>query len=101
MRVSRPRLVPGAGRGGPPSRLALVTVLQRAENLTDRLAADAVGTRIDWKYMLGLSLDDPSSPKPYITPGHTVIEADAPLSMWCCVLRVRVRMSNASICVPS
>ncbi len=45
--------------GWSPSRLALVTVLQRAENLTDRLAAEAVRTRIDWKYLLGLSLDDP------------------------------------------
>ena len=39
--------------GWSPSRLALVTVLQRAENLTDRLAADAVRPRIDWKYLLG------------------------------------------------
>ena len=45
--------------GWSPSRLALVTVLQRAENLTDRQAADAVRTRIDWKYLLGLALDDP------------------------------------------
>jgi transposase len=45
--------------GLPPSRLALVTVLQRAENLTDRGAADAVRARIDWKYLLGLGLDDP------------------------------------------
>jgi transposase len=45
--------------GWSPSRLALVTVLQRAENLTDRLAAEAVRTRIDWKYLLGLVLDDP------------------------------------------
>ena len=45
--------------GWSPSRLALVTVLQRAENLTDRLAAEAVRTRIDWKYLLGLALDDP------------------------------------------
>jgi transposase len=45
--------------GWSPSRLALVTVLQRAENLTDRLAAEAVRTRIDWKYLLGLSLQDP------------------------------------------
>jgi hypothetical protein len=33
--------------------------LQRAENLTDRLAAESVRTRIDWKYLLGLSLQDP------------------------------------------
>ena len=45
--------------GWSPSRLALVTVLQRAENLTDRLAAEAVRTRIDWKYLLGLAFDDP------------------------------------------
>jgi len=45
--------------GWSPSRLALVTVLQRAENLTDRLAAEAVRTRIDWQYLLGLSLEDP------------------------------------------
>jgi len=52
--------------GWSPSRLALVTVLQRAENLTDRGAADAVRARIDWKYLLGLSLDDPGF-------GHTVL----------------------------
>jgi hypothetical protein len=36
-----------------------VTVLQRAEKLTDRQAADAVRMRIDWKYLMGLPLDDP------------------------------------------
>ena len=41
------------------SRLALVTVLQRAENLTDRPAAEAVRLRIDWQYLLGLGRDDP------------------------------------------
>src|SRR5689334_21826255 len=41
-----------------PWRLALVTVLQFAENLTDRQAADAVRGRIDWKYAMGLTLDD-------------------------------------------
>jgi transposase len=35
-----------------PWRLALVTILQFAENLTDRQAADAVRGRIDWKYAL-------------------------------------------------
>ncbi len=42
-----------------PWRLALVTVLQYAEGLTDRQAADAVRERIDWKYSLGLDLTDP------------------------------------------
>lgn len=44
--------------GEPPARLALVTVLQMAENLTDRGAAEAVRTRLDWAYALGLPLDD-------------------------------------------
>lgn len=42
-----------------PWRLALVTVLQYTENLTDRQASDAVRERIDWKYALGLELTDP------------------------------------------
>lgn len=41
-----------------PWRLALVTVMQFAENLTDRQAADAVRARIDWKYALSLELTD-------------------------------------------
>ena len=45
--------------GWSPSRLALVTVLQRAEDLTDRQAAEAVRMRLDWQYLLGLPLDDP------------------------------------------
>src|SRR6266568_2800071 len=45
--------------GWSPSRLALVTILQREENLADRAAAEAVRTRIDWQYLLGLPLDDP------------------------------------------
>jgi transposase len=51
-----------AHRGQPaecPWRLALVTLLQFAENLSDRRAADAVRSRIDWKYLLGLELTDP------------------------------------------
>ena len=40
-------------------RLALVTVLQRAEKLTGRLAAGAVRMRLDWKYLLGPAVDDP------------------------------------------
>ena len=49
-------------RGKPgisPGQSALVTVLQFAENLTDRQAADAVRGRIDGKYALGLDLTDP------------------------------------------
>ncbi len=42
-----------------PACLALVTVLQFLEGLSDRQAAEAVQDRISWKYALGLSLDDP------------------------------------------
>ena len=41
-----------------PVRLALVTLLQFWEGLTDRQAADAVRTRLDWKYLLCLELTD-------------------------------------------
>src|SRR3954467_3154371 len=41
-----------------PARLALVTIFQFIEGLSDRQAADAVRGRIDWKYALCLSLDD-------------------------------------------
>jgi hypothetical protein len=60
------------GRGKPgisPGQLALVTVLQFAENLTDRQAADAVRGRIDWKYTLGLELTDPGFDHTVLT-GH-------------------------------
>lgn len=42
-----------------PGALCLVSVLQSVEGLTDRAAAEAVRARIDWKYALGLALDDP------------------------------------------
>lgn len=42
----------------PPWRLALITVMQFLENLSDRQAAEAVRSRIDWKYALGLELTD-------------------------------------------
>ena len=48
--------------GGPalsPVLLALVLVFQMLEKLPDRLAAQAVRLRIDWKYALHLPLDYP------------------------------------------
>lgn len=52
-------LFPTRGQPGQsPAALALVTVLQFAEGLSDRQAADAVRSRIDWKYVLGLDLTD-------------------------------------------
>jgi len=44
--------------GWSPGRLALVTVFQMTENLTDRQAAEAVRDRLSWMYALGLDLAD-------------------------------------------
>jgi len=49
-------------RGQPaysPWRLALVTIFQCMKHLTDRQAADAVRSRLDWNYALSLELLDP------------------------------------------
>src|SRR6201987_1688120 len=48
-------------RGQPteaPGGLPLVTIMQYGEGLLDRRAADAVRSRIDWKYALNLELTD-------------------------------------------
>src|SRR5947209_4577922 len=54
------KLFPRRGRAAEaPWRLALVTVLQALENLSDRQAAEMVRGRLDWKYALSLPVDDP------------------------------------------
>ncbi|WP_406437212.1 transposase [Streptomyces sp. NBC_01613] len=73
-------LFPKDGRPGlAPGQLALVSVPQFAENLSDRAAANAVRTRIDWKYALGLELDDPGF-------DHSVL----------CEFRARLAEANAA-----
>ena len=42
-----------------PARLAIITILQFAEQLSDERMSDAVRSRIDLKYLLALALDDP------------------------------------------
>jgi len=42
-----------------PWRIALLLVMQYRENYTDRQAAEAMRTRMDWKYVLSLELSDP------------------------------------------
>jgi len=52
-------LYPASGQPAyAPWRLALVSVLQCAEHLSDHQAADAVRSRLEWKYLLALPLDD-------------------------------------------
>jgi len=68
-----------AARGRPawsPARLALVLVLQFVEGLTDRQAADAVRARLDWKYALGLDLDDPGFDASVLTEFRARLLAD-------------------------
>ena len=49
------RFYPSRGQPGlAPWRLALVTVFQFLEQLSDRQSADAVRSWIDWKYALAL-----------------------------------------------
>jgi transposase len=60
---TRPVILTGPGLSDArplrvPWRLALVSVLQFIEGLSDRQAADAARGRIDWKYALGLELTD-------------------------------------------
>jgi len=52
-------LFPSRGQSAEaPWRLALVTIMQFLEGLSDRQAAEAVRSRLDWKYLLGLEVTD-------------------------------------------
>jgi len=52
-------LSPAGTAGRSALAAGLTTLFQFAENLSDRQAADAVRSRIDWKYAMGLELTDP------------------------------------------
>ena len=56
---SNPQFAALFPKDGQPAQLALVTIFQFAEGLSDRQAADAVRGRIDWKYALCLELEHP------------------------------------------
>jgi len=68
-------------RGQPaesPWRLALVTILQFVEGLTDRQAANSVRSRIDWKYLLCLELTDTGFNHTVLSEFRTrLVKADA------------------------
>jgi transposase len=52
-------LYPASGQPAyAPWRLALVSLLQFAEHLSDQQAAEAVRGRLEWKYLLALPLND-------------------------------------------
>src|SRR5260370_5950460 len=52
-------LYPSSGQyAESPWRIALVLIMQFMENYTDRQAAEAARSRIDWKYVLSLELTD-------------------------------------------
>lgn len=52
-------LFPSSGQpAAAPWRLALILIMQYAENLSDEQAEVALRSRIDWKYALSLPLDD-------------------------------------------
>jgi transposase len=44
--------------GYSPWRLAMVSIIQYMEDLSDRQVAEGIPVRIDWKYLLGLELED-------------------------------------------
>ncbi|MFI1729465.1 IS1182 family transposase [Streptomyces acidicola] len=78
-------------RGRPvvsPARLALVSVLQFAEGLTDRQAAHAVRSRLDWKYALSLELTDTGFDFSVLSEFRArLVEADAGRAVFDAMLR--------------
>src|ERR671931_1708281 len=81
-------------RGQPaeaPARLALATVLQFAEGLSDRQAADAVRSRIDWKYVLSLELTDPGFDHTVLSEFRTRLVAGQAEQLLLDTLLARVR----------
>jgi transposase len=68
-------------RGQPalaPWRLVLVSILQFADGLSDRQAADAVRSRIDWKYVLRLDLADPGFDASVLSEFRARLRSDDP-----------------------
>ncbi|MFC5724938.1 transposase [Streptomyces gamaensis] len=83
-------LFPARGRPAvSPARLALVSVLQFAEGLTDWQAAHAVRSRLYWKYALSLELTDTGFDFSVLSEFRSrLVEADAGQAVFDAVLRV-------------
>ncbi|MFD9205772.1 transposase [Streptomyces sioyaensis] len=78
---------PRDGRPGlSPAQLSTVCVLQYALNLSDRQPAQAVRCRIDFKYALGLELEDPGFHHSVLSDFHDRLaegdRADRLLGAW-------------------
>jgi transposase len=58
-------------------RLALVSILQFAEGLSDRQAAHALRSRIDWKCVARLELADPGVDAPVLSEFRSRLVAGA------------------------
>ena len=70
-----------------PARLALITVFQFAEGLSDAQAAQATGARIDWKYALALHLSDPPiDPSVLVEFRSRLIDGAAELTLFSALL---------------
>ena len=85
-------LFPPHGQPAPPPwQLALVTILQFAEGLSDRHAAHAVRRRIDWQYVLRLELTAPGCDASVLSAFRSRLLAGSAASLlfdrlltWCC-----------------
>jgi len=83
-------LFPNVGQPAlAPWRLALVCLFQFIEGLSDRQAADAVRSRIDWKYILGLELGGFCIPPRNGALGFTSASPSSTLIGWGDALRLR------------
>src|SRR5215211_2553951 len=67
-----------------PWRLALVTLMQFREGVSDRQAAAAVRGRIDWKYLRCLELPDPGFRYSVLSECRDRLLAGAAASWGCC-----------------
>ena len=95
-------LYPRRGQPGlAPWRLALVTVLQFLEQLSDRQAADAVRARIDWKYALGLELADPGFHFSVLTEFRARLVAGRAEQLLLGVPPAGLRFYTVAYCTPS
>jgi len=80
-----------------PWRLALVTIFQFMEGLTDRQAADAVRDRLAWKYALSLELTDPGFDQSVLSECALALVVGTLNSVsWTCSWRAAGRVDGGS-----